>query len=523
MTKRKFTGLFIICILLIWLSMPVEGENTGNSTVLNPGKGLKGLVYAYPRPCTTLDPALARDDASALVISNIFEGLVRFSGDSTKIEPCLAQSWEISEDGLEWTFHLRRGVSFHDGTPFNARAVKFSIERQQKNNPDMVYSGFVYGPVKEIKIIDNYTIKFILKYPYTPFLNNLAMPFAAPVVSPDAVKKLGTGFERKPVGTGPFKLEKREDNIVVITRNPSYWGNAPGCEAITFLTVPSEERRIELLKKGQVHLASNMTSKKAQLLAQEGFKIHRITGLDISYLGFYVNKPPFCYLAARQAVNLGLDRINLVQETLNGQGVPAVSYLPPTLSGSTSPAPSPDIQKARELLETIPLKTKNITIITYSGSRPYNPAGGEILAKGIASQLSRIGLQVTVKPYKWKDYKKALARQEGDAFLYGWISDNADPDNFLYPSFASVHIKTGLNASHINNRELDTILLNAQSTPDQDLRRELYQKALALLENEVPRAVLNHSLKVTVTAPEISNYQIHPTGWDKLNKITIHN
>lgn len=511
----------MICILLLWLMMPVEGENTGTSTALKPDRFFRGLIYAYPHPCRTLDPALARDDASALVLSNIFEGLVQFSPDSNKIEPCLAKHWEISGDGLEYTFYLRRGVKFHDGTPFNAGAVKFSAERQMKNSSDMIYSRFVYGPVKEIKIPDDYVVKFILKYPYAPFLNNLAMPFAAPVVSPGAVKNHGAGFGRHPAGTGPFKLEKWENNVIIVTRNSSYWGPAPNCDAITFLPVPGEDNRIRLLKKGEVHLATHITPNKAQILETEGFNVHRVTGFDVSYLGFYVNKPPFSYLAARQAVNLGLDRVKLVQETLNGQGVPAASYLPPSITGKITPAPVPGVKQARELLSTVPLKTNAIKIITYSGPRPYNPAGGETLARAVAAQLNKIGLQATVRSYTWSEYKKALARQEGDAFLYGWISDNGDPDNFLYPSFATAHIKTGLNASHLYNRELDSLLLNAQRTLEKPLREKLYQRALAILNKETPWAVINHSLKITVTRPCVSNYTPHPTGWDKLSKVGI--
>lgn len=521
MKKGKFTGLVMVCILLLWLMMPVKGENTG-TIVLNTKQNCQELVYACSNPCGTPDPALARDDVSALIISNIFEGLVRFSPDSNEIQPCLAKDWEVSEDGLEWTFHLRRGIQFHDGTPFNARAVKFSAERQLKNNPNMIYSRFVYGPVKKIEIIDDYRVKFILKYPYAPFLNNLAMPFAAPVVSPSAVKKFGADFWRHPVGTGPYKFDKWENGKVILRRNPSYWGTLPNLKSITFIPVLEEKARINLLQKKQVHIAQDIAPHKAQLLKQKGFKVYNTTGMDISYLGFYVNKPPFSYRAARQAVNLSIDRVKLVKETLNRKGIPAASYLPPPMNDGTYYHLPADIQKARKLLSTVPLKTNKITLITYTGQRPYNPAGGEAVARSLAAQLDKIGLQVTIKSYPWNEYKKALARQEGNAFLYGWISDNGDPDNFLYPSFSTVHIKTGLNISHFSNPELDTLLVSAQHTLDQPLRKELYKRALDILEQEVPWAVLNHSNRITVTDPLLSGYVPHPTGWDNLSRVDFY-
>jgi peptide/nickel transport system substrate-binding protein len=515
--NRKFTGFLIIYILTAWLMMPVKGENNVDiNTVIQPKKDFPGIVYAHPQPCRTLDPALARDDGSALLISNIYEGLVKFSEDSTGIEPCLAKSWEISQDGLEWTFFLQRGVLFHDGTPFNARSVKFNVERQLNNDYNMIYAKFVYGPVKAVEVVNAYTVKFILKYPYTPFLNNLAMPFAAPVVSPAAVEKYGADMGKNAVGTGPFKLYNWENNTIKLTRNPTYWGEVPQCEAITFRYVPEEEKRVKLLREGKIDLASHITPEKAQNLKTEGFSTHQTSSLDISYLGLYINKPPFSYHAARKAVNLALDREMLVKQVLKGRGVPASSYLPPRMTGYDSAVEEHDINKAKELINTLSLENKTITIITYSGTRPYNPAGGKILARAIADQLEKIGLQTEITVYEWEEYKQALARQEGNAYLYGWISDNGDPDNFLYPSFASAHIETGLNASHFANQEVDTLLLTAQRTQEPQARRELYQKSLQILENEIPWAALNHSLRIVATAPGLSSFNPHPTGWDRL-------
>lgn len=523
MRKRKFTGFLIICILTTWLMMPVKGENNVDiNAVIQPEGDFPGIVYAHPQPCRTLDPALARDDTSALLISNVYEGLVKFSEESTEIEPCLAKSWETSQDGLEWTFFLRRGILFHDGTQFNAQAVKFNVERQLNENDNMIYAKFVYGPVKSVEVVDDYTVKFILKYPYTPFLNNLAMPFAAPVVSPAAVEKYGDEMGKHAVGTGPFQLDNWQNDTIRLTRNPSYWGEGPKCDAITFRHVAEEDNRIKLLREGKIHLASHITPEKAQNLKSQGFSTYQTSGLDISYLGLYVNKPPFSYHAARKAVDLALDREILVKETLKGQGVPATSYLPPQMAGYDSIVQTRDINKAKELLNTLSLENETITIITYSGTRPYNPAGGKILARAIADQLKEIGLHAEIVAYEWEEYKQALARQEGNAFLYGWISDNGDPDNFLYPSFASVHIETGLNASHFANQEVDTLLHTAQRTQDPRARRDLYRKTLQILENEIPWAVLNHSLRIVATAPGLSGFNPHPTGWDRLTTVTKH-
>lgn len=147
------------------------------------GRESPSLTYVREQDSITLDPALAQDEESCKVITNIYEGLVRFKAGTTEVEPCLAESWQVSSDNMVWTFFLRKNVKFHDGTPFNAEAVRFSMERQipPRAGNSLNYASFTFGMVERIKVVDPYTVSFILKFPYAPFLNNLAMIAAAPV------------------------------------------------------------------------------------------------------------------------------------------------------------------------------------------------------------------------------------------------------------------------------------------------------------------------------------------------------
>ena len=163
------------------------------------------LFYATSTEPLGLDPALVDDNDSGNVNCNIYESLLKFKPDNTEIEPSLAESWTISDDGLTYTFKLRQGVKFHDGTPFNAQAVKFNIDRQMPENlvPKMSYAPLVFGDVESTTVIDDYTIEIKLKQSSTPFLRNMAMCFAAPIASPAALQKHNNNLMENPVGTGP--------------------------------------------------------------------------------------------------------------------------------------------------------------------------------------------------------------------------------------------------------------------------------------------------------------------------------
>jgi len=470
------------------------------------------LLYARGGDSVTLDPAISQDEESNKVISNIFEGLVRFKPGTTEIEPCLAETWQVSADGREWFFYLRKNVKFHDGTPFNAEAVQFSVERQMLPNrtEDMAYAPFVFGMVESVKAINSYTVKFSLKYPYAPFLNNLAMPAAAPIVSPAAVSALGDNFSANPVGTGPFKFgswEKGEK--LILNANLEYWGKQPQYDRLVFTVVKNSRLRSLSLKMRLADIIDGITPSDARLLEQSGYSIIKKTGLDLSYLGFFTDKKPFDNPEIRRAISMSIDREQIITRLFHSGAHVANGPLPPGVLGydpGTRPPPY-DPDGARELLARNGLaEDTKITIITYTNTRVYNPAGGEKLAAAIRSDLALAGIDVEIKAYPWQQYKEALFNAEGDAFLYGWISDNGDPDNFLYTLLSSSQIESGLNTSHYRNNEVDQLLIKAQQDNDRLSREELYRKAVKTIVQDAPWVFLNNSVSLAATSPSIEGF-----------------
>jgi peptide/nickel transport system substrate-binding protein len=481
-------------------------------------------VYLLESPARTLDPARADDPSSARVLANIYEGLVRLR-TGTEVEPCLAVRWEASPDGRQWTFYLRPDVTFHDGTPFNAEAVKINVERMLQQQERYTYAAFTYGMVQSVEVIDPLTVRFNLKYPYAPFLYNLAMPVAAPMVSPRALQQYKEEFWKHPAGTGPFIIQQwKDDGEVVLAANSNYWGVKPSIPGVIFRSVPDPAKRTELLLAGKAQISEGIPPQEVANLKNRGFRVIETPGLDISYLGFYTDKGLFRDAALRRAARQACDPHELAEQLFPGRVLVARGPLPPGTPGyEQTPEPvSPDPGKARqELLAAGYTPGVQITLLAYNSTRPYNPAGGERLARALAGQLEKAGFSCSVKVYPWDEFKKAIYRQEGDAFIYGWTSDNGDPDNFLFTLFSSTQISGGLNATHYHNLKVDTLLASAQQTTDNTLRTRIYREVLKYLQEDAPVVFLHHSLHTVAAAGNIQGLIIRPQGIPFLGNVQL--
>lgn len=489
-----------------------------------PGTSGDSVVYAREQDSVTLDPALAQDEESYKVISNIFEGLVRFIPGTNEVEPCLAEAWRVSSDGLVWTFYLRRNVRFHDETPFNSEAVRFSVERQlpSQSLEGATYASFIFGMVDKVQCPDPYTVKFLLKYPYAPFLQNLAMPNAAPIVSPTSASELGEKFGAHPAGTGPFCFDSWQKNKNIVLRaNKDYWGQPPEYSKLVFKVVNNSRLRAFALKMGLVDIIDGITPADTRFLQEKNCPIYQAPGLDLNYLGFFTNKEPFDNAAVRRAFSMAIDRSH-INSILKGASVEANGPLPPGVLAydpDTRPLPY-DPTGAKELLAQSGYSNgMKVTLITYTNTRPYNPAGGEELATTIKADLALIGIETEIKAYPWQQYKEALLKSEGNVFLYGWISDNGDPDNFLYTLLASSQIENGLNTSHYKNSEADQLLIRAQQESEPGLREQLYRKAVKIIVEDAPWVFFNHSLKLAATSSGLEGFILNSNGTTQLSQL----
>ena len=502
-SKLYQVAFLLICVSLLATVLNIQGKGLPTTSQKVEIPDTIDVTYALSEPINTLDPAAANNLGEAKVLANIYEGLVRWQPDANSIEPCLATSWQVSEDGCSWTFHLRQDVTFHDGSPFNAAAVKFSVERQlpPQKKDNMAYGCFTFGMVKAVEVLDDYTIKFVIKAPYSPFLRNLAMPWAAPIVSPT-----------KLTGTGPFYLAKWQDKSPILVANENYWGTKPQVKTIAFTFVPAEQR-LAKLQGDEVFIADLAHPGKSKLEADNLQHIGR-PAASVGYLGLFNNRKPFNHDKVRRAVCMAIDAKAVAQALYGNPALAANSLLPPNLLGYHKDLHpySGGTQKAKELLKNYGYPNGlDITLITYQTTRPYNPLGGEALAELIKKQLAPAGIRVTVKAYPWHQFKTALRNQEGDAFLFGWAGDNLDPDNFMYTLLASSEIPH-TNLVHYKNSEVDRLISAAQGEPEEQIRQRLYFHAQQIMLQDTPMVFLNYGQDSLVLSKKLKDVQLNPYG-----------
>lgn len=468
----------------------------------------------------TLDPSKNTSYENALPLTGIYEGLVKLNPATLAPEPCLASDWEVSGDGLCWTFNLFPGIKFSDGTPCNAEAVKASMARSLSLKDTDPYPAFVFAPVASIDTSGEYTVSFALKNPFTPFIKNLALPFAAPVVSPAALSKYGDRFWEYPSGTGPYMFDSLGKNKIVLRPNP-YYRAGPASGKMVFKAVADPLDRSDQLLRGKADVIFYPAARSLETLRSNNMKVISLPGLDLSFIGFYTDKGPFSDRELRRVIAGVLDREKIVSTVLEGEGVPAAGVLPPSLAGSKKPeSPAYTPGQVREILSRKGYPgVMDITLMTYQDSRRYCPQGGSALAGEIKRQLEPLGIRVNIEARSWDLHKESILNRDGDFFLYGWTCDNGDPDNFMHTLFHSTQVDSGLNVSRFSSQKLDVYLLTARRIADGKARKLLYEEAESIIQQEVPLIPLNHSMSRIAAAPGVKGINLSGFGLLELNTL----
>lgn len=509
------------------------GCSSGDKKPANsePPKKEKVLIYARGADATSLDPALVEDGESAKVMNNIFDNLIKYKVGGTDVEPGLAETWDHDKDGKVWTFKLRKNVKFHDGSPLTADDVVFSFTRQMPPNDtkDMPYASFTFDPEvwEKVEKIDDSTVKITLKSPYAPFERNLAMGLAAPIISKKAYEKDPKGFGQKPIGTGPFKFEKWEKDIqIVLKANDEYWGGRPQVDKVIFKVVKEGSNRINELITGQVDMIDGIPpAEVARLKNDPNVKIESGPGMNINYISFRVNKKPFDDIRVRKAISMAFDRETAVKNLYQGQAETANGPLPPNLFGyekSLQPYKyNPD--EAKKLMAQAGYTASNklkFDIMAYTNPRPYNSVADQ-LAVAFKQDLDKLGVvDAKIVTNNWQQHKSETRAGKGDMFLFGWIGDNGDPDNFLYVHFHSSQIKSGLNYSNYKNDKVDKLLADAATELNSPKRLQLYSDAQKIIVEEAPWIFVSHATDMVAMRKDVTGFKIHPTGWIDLKPVS---
>jgi len=505
------------------------------------------LVFGRGGDSVGLDPAYETDGNSFLVCDNIYEALVFYKDESTALEPGLASSWDISKDGKTYTFHLRKGVKFHDGTPFNADAVVFSIGRMMKERKLKFYGkGFAIpkqerppeywlsmemdDTIDSITAVDDHTVVFKLKRVEAPFLANMGMDFAD-IISPTAFMKNPKEFLRDPVGTGPYKFVKwiRDDRII-LERNKDYWDKSGGpyLDKVIFRAIPENPVRFLELKGGNIHICQFPNPADVPLAKKDpNLKLISQPGMNIGYLSFNHTKEPWkSNINLRRAIAYAINRKAIVDNIYQGMGQVAKNPIPPTMWGYNHEIKDhpydPELAKKELAKAGFPggKGLSEVTLWSMPVPRPYNPEG---LKVGIAmiGDLAKIGITARIVSYDWGTYLKRQRQQpkDMDLFQLGWTGDNGDPDNFLailFDGLASPNIRT-----QWKNEEYHRLILLGKKTIDQAKRSDIYKKALKLIHDEVPTICVAHSTVIWPAQKNVMNFKLHPTGSVRIKNVWL--
>lgn len=516
---RKLLGVSAALLLLFVFACPSMAAE-------------KVFVFGRAADTVALDPADVTDGQSNKVTGQIFDTLVTFANDSTEIVPCLATSWETSEDGLTWTFHLRKDVKFHDGTPFNADAVVFSFERQRdKEHPahqgKFAYWNSMFSLVEYTKKIDDMTIEMKLKTPYAPFLSNMGVSNVR-IVSPTAMMKDGVEYSRShPVGTGAFKfVEWKKGDRIVLEANDDYWGGRPFLDRLIFRVFPDDTARVMALLAGEVHGIADVTPDNINMLKQEkrdDLKVIANVGMNVGYISMNMDKKPFDNLKVRQAIAHSVNKEQIVKDIFKGMADPAKNILPPTLWGYNDDVKDYefDLDKAKQLLVEAGYPDGFETEMWYMPvSRPYLPES-KLVAQVIQRDLSKIGVKVNLLTFDWATYLSKMSDLEHTICMRGWMGDNGDPDNFLYVLFDKDQAVKGQarNSSAYRSEEYHNYMIEAQKTIDVKKRAELYKAAQQLFHDDMPAVPLAHGYNLALTKKNVVNFTFSSIGAVLFHKV----
>ena len=486
------------------------------------------FVYGRGADSVGLDPAVVTDGESFRVTRNIYESLLEYKRDSTEVVPGLAEHWTTSPNGLEWRFALRRHLTFHDGTPFNAEAVVFNFERWMfEHHPyhkgvfeywKSMFGGFP-GFVKSVRAIDEFTVEFVLEKPMAPFLANLAMPMFG-IASPTAIKKHGDDYFKNPVGTGPFRFrEWRKDDRVVIERSPDYWGEKARLDRVIFRSIVDNSARLLELQAGSIDLMEFLNPDDISAVKSDAnLQLFLRPSMNVGYLWWNVEKEPFGKLEVRRAIAHAVNKRAIVEKLFGGIGIPATNMLPPSLWGYNDAVLdyAYDPPKAREYLAKAGLpngfKTK---LWAMPNPRPYMPQPTKI-AEAIQAELKAVGIEAVIVTMDWATYLAKTREGEQDLYMLGWTGDNGDPDNFLYWFFGQKETR-----SRYYNAKAAQLTAQAQAIVDQEERARLYREAQIVLKEDTANVPIAHTTPPLAAKKTVRGYVPHATGGERLDTVWL--
>jgi len=463
----------------------------------------------------SLDPALSTDVPTGRAVGYVFDGLTRFTPDA-KVVPGLAKSWDVSPDGITYTFHLRSGVKFHDGRPFTAKNVVASFQRVL----DPATKGGRGWPLYPIKGAEDYaagkattmagmaapndsTVVITLKEPFSIFPKLLAMPVTS--IIPD---NPSADFGQHPIGTGPWKFaEWRHDDYLRFAKNPDYFDGAPKTDSLMARIIPEMSTAQAEFEAGNVDVLNvpDEASKSWQADPGKSKLLSSAPALRFWYVAINTTRGPFADVRVRQALNYAVDVSTMLSQVMAGRGTVANGVIPPSLGGAdpSRKGYAYDVNKAKQLLAAAG-HPNGIDVELWASTTDQSPR----ISQTLQANLAAAGIRAKIIQRDASSMREAARKGQTDLALKEWWADYPDAENFLYPLLHSKNKGVGGNVSFYGNPKFDALIDQAHQEQDESKRNTLYTQADALQFNDAPMIYLFFYKDLFAVQPWIKGFTV---------------
>lgn len=503
---RILSALLVGGLLLAGCASKSGEPATGNTNQAGQGASKSGgvLKVGVTADAVGFDPHFTSAYSSSLVIEQMYNGLLYLDAN-LKVQGDLAEKWEVSADGLTYTFSLIKGVKFHNGREMKAADVKYSLDRARDTKSPRAY---LLEPVKSVDVADDYTVKVVLSKPFAPLLTNLAGTGLA-IVPQETVEKNGD-LNKVVDGTGPFKLKEYVPGQVIrLEKNPDYFRKGqPHLDGIELRPMADETARLTAVRTGELDMILEVPQKDvATLKGDSTVKVVGGPGTWYDYIGINTAKKPFDDPRVRQAMAWAVDRKAIVDVALFGEGTPIKSGpMPPAhWAYLDQEIYKRDLTKAKQLLAEAGYPNGFKASIKVGAEYKSQVA----VAQVIQSQLKEVGIEIEVKPQEWGLFiDEVTNKKDFDLTILGWLGAS-DPDGFM---FAQFHTGEKWNFYGYSDKQTDDLLEKGRTTLDEGQRKQIYADAQRRVAEQAPYVFLHINNQYEAHRPNVQGYVHMPTA-----------
>lgn len=518
----KHSKQWIAAILLLFAvflqACSTGGNNADNDSDTSGTEETGGTLRIVTlSDATSLDPQFITNIPSAnFIYQKVYENLVTFD-ENMEIIPNLASDWNQIDD-VTWEFTLEEGITFHDGEPFNADAVKITLDRlldPETGSPQREKVSMI----EEVKVIDDTTVQLILSEPYAPILSILASQEAS-ILSPKSIQEDPDSLSDTPVGTGPFVFESwNSGQSITLSKNESYWGEPAKVDEVVFEIIPEDSTRLAMIETGEAHISDNIpVTELDRIENSDSLILNRTEGLAVEYIGFNNREAPFDNIDLRKAVSHAIEREAIINGVYNDIGTLATSAMSPNVFGFSEnvEAYEYNINEAKKFLEDSGFDVNTeLTLVTSDRKERVS------MAEVIQSQLKGIGLNVNIQVLEYGAYIETMDSGEFDMFIGGWGNATGDGDYNQYNLFHTNSFGSPGNHFYYSNPEVDELIEEARKESDNQRRLEIYEQTQTIELEDAAYVPIRNYEHLAVSSNSVHNFWLSPTNYIMINEATV--